>query len=134
MKNRPTSVTVIAWVLIVMGGISLISTTVMINNPMAHDLMSKSPISIPVQYAMAYIGSLIMIVSGIAMLGGHNWARFLYVVWSAIGFVIGIATSPMKVALIPGFVVFVVIAFFLFRPKATQYFSPSESAHDTQRA
>ena len=134
MKNRPTSVTVIAWVLIVMGGISLISTTVMINNPMAHDLMSKSPIPIPVQYAMSYIGSLIMIVSGIAMLGGRNWARFLYVVWSAIGFAIGITTSPMKVALIPGFVVFVVIAFFLFRPKATQYFSPSESANDTQRA
>ncbi len=134
MKNRPTSVTVIAWALIVMGGISLISTTAMINNPMAHDLMSKSPIPIPVQYAMSYIGSLIMIVSGIAMLGGRNWARFLYVVWSAVGFAIGITTSPMKVALIPGFVVFVVIAFFLFRPKATQYFSPSESANDTQRA
>ncbi len=70
MKNRPTSVTVIAWVLIVMGGISLISTTVMINNPMAHDLMSKSPMPIPVQYVMTYIGSLIMIISGIAMLGG----------------------------------------------------------------
>ena len=134
MKNRPTSVTVIAWVLIVMGGISLISTTVMINNPLAHDLMSKSPMPIPAQYAMSYIGLLIMIVSGIAMLGGRNWARFLYVVWSAVGFVIGIATSPMKVALIPGFVVFVVIAFFLFRPQATQYFSPSESANDTQRA
>lgn len=62
--------TVIAWVLIVMGGISLISTTVMINNPMAHDLMSKSPMPIPVQYVMTYIGSLIMIISGIAMLGG----------------------------------------------------------------
>jgi hypothetical protein len=31
-------------------------------------------------------------------------------------------------------VVFVVITFFLFRPKANNYFSDTESAHDTQSA
>lgn len=123
MKKRPTSISVIAWILIVIGVISLITTTAMFNNPMARDIMAKSPLPIPVQYAMGYIGLLVMIVSGIAMLKGQNWARFLYVTWSLIGFVIGIATSPMKAAMIPGLMVFVIITFFLFRPKANEHFS-----------
>ena len=126
MKKRPTSISVIAWIYIVLGGISLITTTLMINNPMARDLMSKSPIPIPVQYALSYVGLLIMIVSGVAMLKGCNWARFLYVIWSIIGFLVGFTTSPMKAAMIPGFVVFLVVAFFLFRPKANAFFSPVE--------
>ena len=95
MMKRPTSVNVIAWILIVTSGISLISSTVSLNNPMAKELMAKSLMPIPLQYVMLYVGLLITIVAGIAMLKGQNWARFLYVVWSAIGFVIGIVTSPM---------------------------------------
>jgi hypothetical protein len=98
----------------------------MINNPDVQELMAKSPIPIPIQYAMSYAGLLVMIVSGIAMLKGKNWARLLYVIWSLVGFVIGIATSPMKAAMIPSFVVFLVVAFFLFRPKATAFFAPHE--------
>ena len=37
MKKRPKSVTVIAWILIASVGITLITTTAMINNPMALD-------------------------------------------------------------------------------------------------
>lgn len=126
MNKRPTSISVIAWILIVVGGISLIATTVMINDPISRELMSKSPIPIPVQYAMSYVGLLIMIVSGFAMLQGCNWARLLYVIWSMIGFLVAIVSSPVKAAMIPGFVVFLVVAFFLFRPKANAFFSPVE--------
>ena len=142
MRTRPTSITVIAWILILMGGISLVTMTlmidkidkVMIDNPAARELISKSAISVPVQYAMTYVGLLIMLVSGVAMLKGQNWGRWLYVVGTAVGFLIGIITSPLKEAMIPGFVVFVVVTFFLFRPKANEYFSDTESAHDTQSA
>jgi hypothetical protein len=132
MKKRPTSITVIAWILIVMGGISLIASTISLNNPMAKELMNRSPIPIPIQYAMMYVGLLITLISGIAMLKGQNWARFLYVIWSIIGFVIGIATSPMKVAMIPGFVLFLIVAFFLFRPKANEYFAGTEVQSDAE--
>src|SRR5207245_383593 len=130
--------------LILWGGISLVTTTLVINNamidklmidsPAARDLISKSPIPVPVQYAMIYVALLIMLVSGVAMLKGQNWGRWLYVIGTAAGFLIGIITSPLKEAMIPGFVVFVVVSFFLFRPKANQYFSDTEAAHDTQSA
>jgi hypothetical protein len=51
-----------------------------------------------------------------------------------VGFLIGILTSSLKEAMIPGFVFFGVVGFFLFRPKANKYFSDTESAHDTQSA
>jgi hypothetical protein len=130
MTKRPTSISVISWILIVTGGISLITTTAMINNPVVQDLMAKNPIPVPVQYAMSYIGLLVTIGSAVAMLKGANWARYLYVIWNLVGFVIGIATSPMKAAMIPSLVVFLVIAFFLFRPKATAFFVPHEETEN----
>jgi hypothetical protein len=136
MQTRPTSITVIAWILILMGGISLVTTTLMMdtvmNNPAARELLSKSAISVPVQYAMTYAGLLVMLVSGVAILKGQNWGRWLYVIGTVLGFLIGIMTSPLKEAMIPGFIVFVVVTFFLFRPNANKYFSGQESAHDTQ--
>ena len=130
MNKRPTFISVISWILIVIGGISLIMTTAMINNPTVLDMMAKSPMPIPLQYTISYFGLMVMIISGVAMLKGKNWARYLYVIWSLVRFVIGIATSPMKAVMIPGFVVFLVVAFFLFHPKATAFFAPREETEN----
>lgn len=127
MKKRPTSVTVIAWILIVLGGISILTTTAAINNPAALEVMGKSPLPVGAQFAMTYFGLVIMVVSGIAMLKARNWGRLLYVIWTAASFGIGVFTTPVKAAMIPGLVVFVIACFFLFRPKANQYFATPES-------
>jgi len=132
MRTRPTSVTVICWILIVMGGISLITCTLMLSNATAKELMARNPLPMSVQYAMMYLGLVIMITSGLAMLQRQNWARLLYVIWSAVGFLVGVATSPMKTAMIPGFIVYLVVVFFLFRPKANLYFAGSEVQSGTE--
>ena len=130
MKTRPTSIAVIAWILIAMGGISLITSTISLNNPITKELTGRSPLPIPLQYTIMYLGLIITLVSGIAMLRGQNWARLLYVAWSIIGFVIGIVTSPMKPAMIPGLALFLIVAFFLFRPKANEYFAGTAARGD----
>lgn len=129
MTKRPTSITVIAWILIVVAGISLVTTTFTLNNPTAKELMSRSVIPLQLQFAMMYFGLLVQLVSGVAILKAQNWARLLYTIWTGIALVIGLATSPMKMAMIPGVVLFVVIVVFLFRPKANEYFKakPMES-------
>ena len=124
MGKRPTSITVIAWILIITGGISLITSTVSLkNNLMVKEIMIRTPMPIPVQYAMMYIGLLVSIVSGIGMLKKQNWARFLYIIWGIIGFLVGLFTYPMKIALIPCLLFFVIIVFFSFSPGANEYFS-----------
>jgi glucose dehydrogenase len=131
MIRRPLSVSIIAWFLIVMGAISLISTTVTFNsdNPTVREILSKSPIPISVQLGFAYLGLLITIVCGIAMLKGCNWARYLYVFWGIFGFVVGFATSPMKIMMLPGMLLVAIITFFLFRPQATKYFTQSAASN-----
>lgn len=126
MKKRPTSVTVIAWLLIISGGFTLIMTAMGIGNPLTIEIMSKSPLPIYVQYAMAFTGLTITLTSGIAMLNRQNWGKLAYVISTPIFFMIGIVTSPMKAAMIPGFFVFLIVSFFLFRPKANEYFACEE--------
>jgi len=124
---RPKSVTVVCWILIVMGAISLITSTLNHDNPMVKDLMAKSPIPVTLQYIMTYVGLIIMLTCGVSMLKRQNWARILYVCWSIFGFIVGIATSPMKAVMIPGIIVFLILVFFLFRPKANEFFKASET-------
>lgn len=128
MNQRPKSITVVCWILIIMGALSLVTSITTLGNPVAREIMAKSPIPINIQYVMMYAGILIMLVSGVAMLNRQNWARFLYVGWSTIGFIIGLATSPMKAAMIPGIVLFLIIVFFLFRPQANEYFKATEAS------
>lgn len=130
--SRPTSVTVIAWFLIVSSGMSLIASIATINNPTVRDLMAASSLPIPLQYAMTYVGLSVMIVAGLAMLNGRRWARVFYVGWSALSFTVLLVTSPVRPTLIPGLVVFALLTFLLFRPRVNQFFSdndPDDAQH-----
>jgi hypothetical protein len=86
--------------------------------------MQQSPIPIQVQYAINYAGIFVIIICGIAFLHGKNWARLLYIIWTASSLIIGFATSPMKAALIPGSLVFLIIVLILYRPSANAFFAP----------
>jgi len=123
MGKRPTSVTVISWILIVLSAISILSMALTMGDPRVKELMALSPLPYSVQIAIGFIGAAITIIAGIWMLKGQAWARLLYVVWTVIGLVIGIATSPMKLAMLPGLGIFLVFAYFLFRPAANEYFA-----------
>lgn len=123
MGERPKSITVIAWFLIVTGVISVFTSLTSLNNPMVKELMAKSPLPVSLQYAMMFVGLAVTIASGMGMLKGQGWARLLYVVWGVFGLLVGLVTSPMKAAMIPGLVVFAIIVFFLYRPASTQYFT-----------
>jgi hypothetical protein len=93
------------------------------DNPHVVELMNKSPFPISVQYALMWLGALVTSGSGVMMLYRQNWARQLYVGWSILGIIIGLTTSPIKIMMLPGVVVFAIIAFFLFRPAANGYFA-----------
>ena len=126
MKERPTSVTVISWILIVMGALSLVTGTLGMLMPETKEIMKKSPIPFNVQIIMMYASLTISIVCGAAMLKGKNWARYFYVISSAIGIIIGFLTSPMKGLMVPSLIFIIVIAIFLFRADANEYFKEAK--------
>jgi len=135
MKIRPLSITVIAWVLIVMGLIAIGLTplawnVVLRQRPYAiEELMARSSIPLPVQNVLSLLGALVTLASGVGVFYGRSWGRVLYVAWSVIRFLPGLATSPMKwglVSMAPGLVLFSIVAFFLFRKSASLYFGETE--------
>jgi len=131
--KRPTSVTVIAWILIVMTVImalaSLATLDKTLNNPEILAEMEKSSIPVTLQIVLSFAGALITLVAGIAMLKAQNWGRLVYVGWGAIAVVIGLFTSPKAMVGLDA-AILVIFAFFLFLPQANAWFSGSEAGNE----
>ena len=123
MNKRPTSITIIAWLFIVLDVCALLTTTFSLHNPSVIKMMQLSPIPLLWQYIMIYTNMVAMIVVAIALLKRQNWARWLYVCLNILMLIIGIITSPAKLTLIPSFIIFAIITFFLFRSNANRYFN-----------
>ncbi len=120
--QRPTSLTIIGWFLIVISAFGLVSQLTMRNNPVVQQVLAESPLPASVHLALGIIGGLIGLVSGYGVLKGLNWSRYLYVGWSVIGLAIGFLTSPFASIMLLSVLFLAVITFFLFRPAANAWF------------
>lgn len=121
--NRPTSLTIIGWLLIVMGIFGLISQLTMQDNPAVQQVIAESPLPASVHMILGIIGAIVGVVSGYGVLKGMNWSRYLYVGWSAVGLVIGLLTTPFTSIMVLSLLFVGVFAFFLFRPAANDWFN-----------
>ncbi len=110
VKKRPISITILAWLYIVVGALS---TAAHYAEFRTHKSMLNEVVWITVLGAAA-------VVAGLFMLRGQNWARLLALLWMATHVVIS-AFQLMHGLLIHS-VVFVLIAYLLFRPEAREYF------------
>ena len=110
MSKRPGSVTVIAVLFLVMGiiGIAYHVSEVKTLNPFPSDLIWVALVR------------LLAIVSGVFMLRGDNWARWLLVIWMAYHVVLSAFHSPIQVV-VHGMLL-ALIVYFLFRKPASIYF------------
>jgi hypothetical protein len=110
MKKRPISVTIVSWVYIVagIGGIAAHATELNLRHPFLNDVV------------LALIVRLMAVVAGIFMLRGHNWARWLAIVW--IGFHVVMSAFHSFPSAAFHAVLLAVFAYFLFRRQSTAYF------------
>ena len=123
LNKRPGSITVIAWISIVFGGISLIAISFFLFN----QIINKSITTFPFDYLLIYLGSLIYIISGNAMLKAQNWARFLFIFWQLVHITLGIVRKTFTSIMIPTVFIFLIIpTFFLLRSPANDYFARRE--------
>lgn len=133
MSPRPTSVTVVSVILIILGALGLLSPLALIaqrDNPQVQEAMALNPLPPAAQLTISVVGALVTLVSGIAVLRGQNWARWLFTGWFVLGFAVGLVVSPMKLMLIPGVIINLVLIFLLFRPAANAYFASGGAAPD----
>lgn len=123
MQQRPTSLTIIGWLLIVFAAFGLIGQLTMQDNPVTQQVLAESPLPASFHMALGIIGALVSAACGYGVLKGLNWSRFLYIGWSILGLIIGLLTTPFTSILLISVVFLAVFAFFLFRPAANAWFT-----------
>ena len=128
MKQRPTSLTIIGWLLIVMGAFGALATLMLPNNPVAAQMLEQSALPMSAHIAIGLIGSLISIACGFGVLKGLAWSRLLYVGWTIVSIVIALIGTPFNSIMLVGWLLQAVIIFFLFRPAASAWFGQGSAA------
>lgn len=123
MTKRPLSLTIIAWVLIVLTLFGLFGVFTMNSNEVAMRMLQQMHISLALEQAWGVVGALVNLACAYGILKGQPWSRVLYVVWGIIGLVVSFYISPIKSAVVLGLVFLVVISIFLFTEKANEWFS-----------
>jgi hypothetical protein len=103
---RPRSITIISWLFIIFGSIALLSGVLPFRDLMSHWYV--------------HLSHLLMIVAGVFMLKGHDWARWLLVLWIAFHIVISALHSALS--LLMHVAIFSVILYFVFRRQSSAYF------------
>jgi hypothetical protein len=121
MTPRPISITIISW-LFIAGGIISIGADLL---PFVGVNISTGPSDFQsltfLELTMTLSVRLLALVCGVFMLYGFNWARWLLVAWMGFHIVVSIMNSPVQ--LIMHTTLFSIILFSLFRPKASIYFN-----------
>jgi hypothetical protein len=118
MKARPLSITIVSWLFLMFGCIALLSGLLPFAGSNTDQLIAEFK-----QHWMVHLSRFATIVSGLFMLRGHNWARWLLVAWIAFHIVLSAVHSWLQ--LLIHVLIFSVILFFLFRPRASEYFAGS---------
>jgi hypothetical protein len=108
MNKRPLLVTILAYLLIVMGAVGI-----------AYHLTEfrSTP---PSEYLLVLFVRLLAIVCGVFLLRGQGWARWLAMAWIAFHVVVSYFHSMQEAAMHA--VIFVAFAVVLFMPAANRYF------------
>jgi len=122
-QKRPLSLTIIAWVLIVLSLLALVGVFTMRSNPAMMKMMDQMHVSMLVYQGWTVLGVIVDLIVAYGIFKGEPWSRVLYVVWGIIGLVVGFLILPQKAYVVLSLVILVVISIFLFSEKANDWFS-----------
>lgn len=128
--ERPTSLTVIGWLLIVFGAFGLFGTAMLPSNPMATEVLASSPLPLSAHLAIGAIGGIISLACGYGVLKGLGWSRLLYAGWCIIGVILSLYSMPFNSIMLLSWLLQAVIIFFLFRPAANAWFGGTATASE----
>jgi hypothetical protein len=113
--KRPRSITIISWLFIVLGSIGFLSSLLPYIDATSAQRLTEFKV-----HWIVYVARIAAVVSGVFMLYGFNWARWLLVVWMGFHIVLSILHSPLQ--LLMHSVIFAVLLYFLFRRQSSAYF------------
>ena len=132
MNKRPMSVTVVAWIIIVLsvlGVAGLFISTNMIKEADHVSVQLQHLVHDPIYMGISYAIVIINLIAGIFILKGKGWGRWLYVAMYIVGIFLNFIYNGVSgfsfTAMLPGLVIFVVFMILLFNKSANEYFNGS---------
>jgi len=106
VKNRPRSITIISFLFVLLGVLTLIHA--------AWGLVNTDQRLTDLEHHwMIYLSAFAAIIGGVFLFKGYSWARWLLVLWMAFHIVVGALNGLLP--LVTHVVIFSVILFFLLR-------------------
>src|SRR4030095_12881758 len=117
MHKRPLSITIVAWVFIIVGSVGLASGLFSVGRVAMISGSSGLDRHDFVDAALVTVSGLIATIGGAALLHGFRWARWVLVAWMAAHVVISMLHSIFEVAIHALFLL--VLIYILFRPHAS---------------
>ncbi len=139
MNPRPRSITIISWVFIAFGSVAILANVVPVARPAAGQRLADVATQNLSELWPLYLSQIAAVTSGVFMLRGSNWARWLLVAWFVFHVALSFLHSPVRVvvhALLLG-----AALYYLFRRPAAAYFRgapggrpPPRGADDTRTA
>jgi hypothetical protein len=115
MNKRPLAVTIIAWLFIAAGLVGLTYH------------LTEFDINVPFKFELVWVLvlRLLVIVCGVFILRGTNWARWLLLVWIAYHVVLSAFHSTSELTMHS--VLLAVVAYFLLRRESSAYFRSAKT-------
>ncbi|MFH0791334.1 MAG: hypothetical protein V2A64_06865 [Candidatus Omnitrophota bacterium] len=127
-KIRPKSVSVISWIIIILGCSALYNVARMpaiFKMAEYQKLAEITGESLWISMLITSVIGVLLLVSGIAMLKGFNWGRLLYLWGYGISVLFNIITRGPSLIVLPSIVIYVIFLIFLTRPTAAEFFKSS---------
>jgi hypothetical protein len=125
MTDRPESVTVVSWIVIVFCCIGLLALPLawsMRNWPMLQPMLAqyRLPYSTVMLIAIVHVG--IHLACAVAWLWRLGWARHVYVLTAVTGTAFTLWATPWPLFVLPSCVYYAVVMALLYRPVANRWF------------
>ena len=114
MKARPLLITILGWMLIVVGVLEFAEHAAAIRWP-----LTAEAVGVP-------LFELVILACGVFLLRGQNWARWVAVAW--VGFHVIVSSLHSAMAGILHGLIFVAFAWLMFRPEVNAWFRAEKPA------
>ena len=85
--TRPKSVTVIAWIIIVIGSLGLLGVIAGLLNPASLKALEGARVPVGVAMLFGLVVNIVNLVCGANMLKGMNWSRWLWLLFNPFSFI-----------------------------------------------
>jgi hypothetical protein len=122
MNQRPLSLTIIAWFLVITGLFGLYGVLTIGSNEAVLQMVEANGGSVRAQQVMGVVGCLVSAVCSYGIFKGLPWSRVLYVAFGIVSLIFNLLTGAALSMTILSAAFVALIAFFLFRPAANEWF------------